>query len=65
MNSKLKETKCTAVCPDVNGGSDFICELEEHSKFKKHRQGGATWTNAGAQRVREELADKARRAEIE
>jgi len=57
--------QCEATCPDTKGG-DFECELEEgHSKFKKHRQGGMTWTDGGAQRVREELAEKVRRAEIE
>jgi hypothetical protein len=53
-----KEQKCGAACPDMKGGPDFVCELEEHSKFKKHRQGGVSWTDGGAERLREEKAAK-------
>jgi hypothetical protein len=65
MADMKMEVKCGATCPDVNGGPDFVCELEEHSKFKKHRQGGVSWTGGGAERVRAEIAEKVRRAEIE
>jgi hypothetical protein len=62
---KKQQEKCGTHCPDVNGGPDFVCELEEHSKFKKHRQGGVTWTDGGAERVRAEIAEQTRRAGIE
>ena len=61
----MKKEICKATCPNELGGPDFVCELEEHSKFKKHRQGSATWTDGGAERVRAEIAEKVRRAEIE
>ena len=61
---------CEATCPDDGGGPDYVCELPEghdeqrHSRppgvkwSQKHRDGGVTWTNGGAERLKEERRKK-------
>jgi hypothetical protein len=54
--SEQSLAKCGARLPNTRGGDDFICELAPHNKYKKHRIGGVTWTDGGAERIRQEIA---------
>lgn len=59
--------KCKSTCPDNGGGPDYTCELlEGHDEprysrppgvkwSQKHRDGGVTWTNGGAEQLREQI----------
>ena len=56
---KSKEI-CGARCPDEHGGPDHICQRPPHTLYPaaKHWDGGVSWTQAGADRVAAELAEK-------
>lgn len=56
---------CGAKCPNVRGGPDFICGRPAKHSGKHDDPNGPTWTDLGAERVKTEIAKKARRAEIE
>lgn len=46
---------CEATCPNPRGGIDFVCEREKGHKGKHDSvSGGMTWTDGGAERLREE-----------
>lgn len=51
---------CKATCPDERGGPDFLCGRSEGHSGKHDDPNGPTWTDGGAERIREELA-KAKR----
>lgn len=54
------ERVCGATCPNVNGGPDFVCQRPPHKLYPaaKHWSGGVSWTQAGADKIRAELAAK-------
>ena len=59
MKSKRVEELCGAEFRDQ--GKTYVCELPKShvDGFRKgHRAGGVSWTDAGAQRLAEELAAK-------
>jgi hypothetical protein len=60
MSKKKKEVlpQCQATLPDIYGGPEHVCELQQHSKYVKHRVGAVSWTNGGAERLRAEMAAK-------
>ena len=59
----MAKVTCESTLPNRNGGPDFRCEKQNGHKGK-HSLGGGTWTDGGADRVRAEIAEAARRAEI-
>lgn len=59
----VKGEICGARCPDEGGGPDYICQRPKHKQYPaaKHwdnRDGLVSWTEAGAERIRKEVAAK-------
>jgi len=53
----MKEVQklCNSVLPNLKGGPDWSCsKLSGHSGKHDSRDGGGTWSDAGAERLAEE-----------
>jgi len=57
---KSQKEMCGATCPDQRGGPDFVCELKKDHKGKHDSAPGGFWTDLGAERLRQEIAAKAK-----
>lgn len=53
MASEVRKL-CPSTCPDEKGGPEFECELTEGHRGKHESVAGGFWTDAGADRLREE-----------
>jgi hypothetical protein len=50
--------KCGATCPNERGGEDFVCRRPAGHSGKHDDPNGPTWTEGGAERLRQEIAAK-------
>jgi hypothetical protein len=55
---KAQKEKCAARCPDLKGGEDFLCGRPAGHSGKHDDPNGPTWSDSGAERLRQEIAHR-------
>jgi hypothetical protein len=57
MTAKATEN-CGAKCPNERGGEDFICGRPAGHGGKHDDPHGATWSDGGSERLRQEISHR-------